>query len=443
MSDLKLPPQNLEVEQSVLGALLIDEDAIYKIAEFLLPEHFYRETHQKIYAVMQGLVSQQKAIDVLTVSAELKKKRQLKQVGGTAFLSELVANVPTAGHIEEYGHIIKDASVRRKLIGVAAMLDEMAYKEDEELIDLLDKAERDLLGIAESHTDSDFVHVAKLLEESYERAEELNKDPGKLRGIACGFNYLDGILGGFQESDLVILAARPSVGKTALALDIARHASVTEGKNIGIFSLEMSNTQLMDRLLSMQVGVGLWNLRMGKISDDAFSRLAEAMGVLSEANLYIDDTPGIGIMEMRTKARRLKVEKGLDMVIVDYLQLMAGRRQESRVQEVSEISRFLKSMARELEIPVLALSQLSRSVEQRGGDGVPQLSDLRDSGSIEQDADVVIFLSKMGGGEEEEVNENRMLTVAKHRNGPTGAVELFFVGEQARFRELDKHHGST
>lgn len=439
MADLKLPPQNLEAEQSVLGAMLLDQEAVYKVAEFLDPEHFYKDTHRHIYAAALDLLSQQKPIDVLTLSSQLKKKKLLKNVGGAEYLSELVAGVPTAAHVEEYGKLIKEASIRRRLIGMAAELDEMAYDESDPLEDLLDRAERDLLGISETSVERDFVHVQKLLEESYEKAEELNRDQGKLRGIPTGFPFLDGILGGFQNSDLVILAARPSVGKTAFSLDVARHASVLENRSVGIFSLEMSNTQLMDRMLSMQVGIGLWDLRMGRISDEGFSRLADAMGILSEANMYIDDTPGIGIMEMRTKARRLKVEHGLDMIIVDYLQLMQGRTRESRVQEVSEISRFLKALARELDVPVIALSQLSRSVEQRGGDGIPQLSDLRDSGSIEQDADVVIFLSKMTGDEEHQ-SDNRMLTVAKHRNGPTGAVELFFVKEQARFRELDKMH---
>jgi len=269
------------------------------------------------------------------------------------------------------------------------------------------------------------------------RAEELSKNPEGRSGIKTGFAYLDGILGGLQDSDLLILAARPSVGKTALALDIARHASVVEKKAVAIFSLEMSNTQLMDRILSMQVNIGLWDLRMGKIDDSAFVRLSEAMGVLSEAGLFIDDTPGVGIMEIRTKSRKLKVEKGLDLIIIDYLQLITGRSRENRVQEVSEISRFLKNLARELEVPVLALAQLSRAVEQRtGGDGVPQLSDLRDSGSIEQDADVVVFLNKVL--DEEESTENRQLTVAKHRNGPTGFIELYFMKEQARFKEIDK-----
>ena len=438
MAELKLPPQNTSAEKSVLGSILIDEEAIYKVAETLSPEYFYEKKHQLIFQAILNLYTAQQAIDLLTLTSELKKNKTLKQVGGAAYLSELVETVPTAAHVEEYTQLIKETSIRRKMISLAGNMDEMAYQEDESLPMLLDEAEKKLLTLSEDTTTRNFVHVATLLEEAYKKAEELNKDPGKIRGVFSGFRYLDNILGGLQNSDLVILASRPSVGKTALSLDIARHASVNEKKKVGIFSLEMSNAQLMDRLLAMQVGVGLWDLRMGHISDDVFSRLADAMGILSEADLYIDDTPSIGILEMRSKARKLKVEKGLDLLIVDYLQLITGHTHESRVQEVSEISRFLKSIARELDIPLLALSQLSRAVEQRN-DAVPQLSDLRDSGSIEQDADIVLFLSRVSSEEDSNI-QNRNLTIAKHRNGPTGQVELFFVKEQARFREIDKAH---
>jgi len=435
--NIKLPPQNIDAEKSLLGALLLDQDAIYKVGEILLPDHFYSNANKHLFEAILLLVTEQKPIDVLTVSSQLKKKKLYKKIGGAEYLSDLVTSVPTSAHVEEYAKLIKETGIRRKMIALAANLDEMAHEEGDSLEDLLDKAETDLFSISESSVERDFIHISKLLEDSYERIEELSKDKNKLRGVPTGFNYLDKLLGGLQDSDLIILAARPSVGKTAFQLDIARHASVIEKKKVGIFSLEMSNDQLMDRLLSMQVGIGLWDLRNSRITEEGFSKLAEAMGILSEANLFIDDTPGIGIMEMRTKARRLKVEHGLDLIIVDYLQLMQGRRQESRVQEVSEISRFLKGLARELRVPVLALSQLSRSVEQRGGDGVPQLSDLRDSGSIEQDADVVVFLSKVSS-DDDQPSDNRMLTVAKHRNGPTGFVELFFVKEQARFREIDR-----
>lgn len=437
---VKIPPNNIDAEKSVLGAILIDEDAVYKVAEMLVPENFYDKSHREIFEAVINLYNNRSAIDVLTLTSELNKRKKLKAIGGSDYLSDLVAGVPTSAHVEEYAKIIKEAYVRRRLISLGGRIDEMAYQEEEDLDVVLDTAEQSLLKIAETSSDSDFVHVGQLLEEAYERAEDLNKDPNAMRGIGTGFPYLDGLLGGLQRSDMIILAARPSVGKTAFALDVARHAAVKGKQSVAIFSLEMSNTQLMDRLLSMQVGVGLWNLRMGKIKDEEFARLSDAMGVLSESNLYIDDTPGVGIMEIRTKARKLKIEKGLDLIVIDYLQLITGRKAESRQQEVAEISRLIKGIARELDVPVLSLSQLSRAVEQRG-EATPQLSDLRDSGSIEQDADVVIFLNKMLGDEDDKhTQQNRMLTVAKHRNGPTGQVELHFVADQARFREVDRAH---
>lgn len=436
MADLKLPPQNVEAEKSVIGSILIDQEAIYKLSEFLLPDHFYKLQHREIYKCFLELYSQQKPIDILTVTSSLKKKKKLNNIGGSKYLSELVTSVPSAAHVEEYGRIIREASLRRNLISLAVNIEELAYKEDKDIADVIDEAESSLLGFSQLQTTRDFVHIGNLLEDAYHRAEELNKSGG-IKGVSTGFPFVDGLLGGLQKSDLIILAARPSVGKTAFSLDIARHAAVVGKKTVGFFSLEMSNAQLMDRVLSMQVGVGLWNLRMGDIQDEVFHRLSEAMGIISESNLYIDDTPGIGIMEMRSKARKLKIEKGLDLIVVDYLQLITGTSKESRVQEVSEISRFLKSLARELDVPVLSLAQLSRAVEQRT-DGTPILSDLRDSGSIEQDADIVMFLSRVGG--DEEGSDNRILTVAKHRNGPTGQKELFFVKEQARFREIDSYH---
>ena len=435
---VKVPPQNLQAEKSVLGAILIDEDAMFKVGEILIPENFYEPRHQSIYESVLELYNHQKAIDILTLGNILKSKQLLNKIGGTNYLTELVESVPTAAHVEEYSRIIKELSIRRKMISLASQVDEVAYNEDQDLGLILDDVEKNLMGIAQTSSRSDFVHIASLLEQTYKKAEELNKDPGKMMGVPTGFKFLDNLLGGLQRSDLIILAARPSVGKTAFCLDVARHAGVYEGKSVGVFTLEMSSPQLMDRLLSMQVGVGLWDLRMGRVSDEVFTRLSDAMGVLSEAKIFIDDTPAINILEMRAKARKLKMEHSLDLIVVDYLQLIQGRNKESRLQEVSEISRFLKSLARELDVPVLALSQLSRAVEQRT-DGQPQLSDLRESGSIEQDADVVIFLSKMGG-EDSEKSQNRRLTVAKHRNGPTGETELFFVKEQARFREIDQAH---
>jgi replicative DNA helicase len=439
MADLKLPPQSKEAERAVLGALLLDEEAIIKVVDFLRPLHFYNPRHAIIYENICELFEQRKSIDVLTLTNLLKKKKQLKKIGGVTYLSDLVNSVPTASHIEEYAHIVKEKSVRRGLIGVSAFLNEAAFDEDEDLDKLLDTSEQRLFEVTEESLERDFVHVSKLLEEAYERAEEVaGKQADKIRGIRTGLQLLDGMLGGFQQSDLIILASRPSVGKTALALDIARYAATREKKNVGFFSLEMSNMQLMDRLLAMQVNANLWDLRMGKLPDEAFERLADAMGVLSESGLFIDDTPGLHIMEMRTKARRMMAEHKLDLVVVDYLQLMQGRTRENRVQEVSEISMFLKNLARELDIPVLALSQLSRAVEARTS-RIPQLSDLRESGSLEQDADVVMFIHR-----EELYNPETDrkgiadLIISKHRNGPTGQIELYFVKEQARFRELEK-----
>lgn len=438
MVDFKLPPQNIEAERAVLGALLLDEQAIIKIANLLKAEHFYNPHHSIIYENILELFEKRKPIDVLTLTNLLKQKKKLTTIGGAAYLSELVNSVPTSTHIEEYAGIVKEKSTRRGLIHVSAFLSEIAFDENEKLDAILDNAEQELFKITEDSIEKDFVHVSKLLEQAYERAEEADKMRDKVRGVKSGYKLLDSILGGFQKSDLVILAARPSVGKTSLALDIARHAATKEGKNVGFFSLEMSNMQLMDRILAMQVNANLWDLRMGKLPDEAFERLADAMGVLSESGLFIDDTPGLHIMEMRTKARRMMSEHRLDMIIVDYLQLMQGRNRENRVQEVSEISMFLKNIARELDIPVLALSQLSRAVESRTT-RIPQLSDLRESGSIEQDADVVIFIHR-----EELYNPETDrkgiadLVIAKHRNGPTGTVELYFVKEQARFRELEK-----
>jgi replicative DNA helicase len=435
---MKVPPQNLQAEKSVLGSILIDENAMFKVGEILVPENFYEPRHQLIFDAILDLYNHQKAIDILTLSNILKTQQTLKTIGGTSYLSELVETVPTSAHVEEYSKIIKELSVRRNMISLASQMDELAYKEDQDINLIMDDVEKNLMGIAQVSARNDFVHIASLLEQTYKKAEELNKDPGKMRGVPTGFKFLDNLLGGFQKSDLIILAARPSVGKTAFALDVARHAGVYEGKSVGLFTLEMSAPQLMDRLLSMQVGVGLWDLRMGRVSDEVFARLSDAMGVLSEAKIYIDDTPAINILEMRAKARKLKMEHSLDIIVVDYLQLIQGRNKENRLQEVSEISRFLKSLARELDIPVVALSQLSRAVESRT-DGQPMLSDLRESGSIEQDADVVIFLSKVGG-EDADKSQNRKITVSKHRNGPTGETELFFVKEQARFREIDQAH---
>lgn len=438
--DLKTLPHNLDAEKSVLGSILIDEDAMLKISELLNPEDFYQPKHRLIYESMIELFHGQEAIDVLTLTSKLQTKKKLKAIGGAAYVSELVEVVPTSSHIENYANIVKDAGVRRGVIRYSNEINKLAFEEDKEVAGLLDSAEKGIFSISQGNIKQDFVHVSDLLDETFAKAADLSENQNEFRGIKTGFSGLDNLLGGFQDSDLIILAARPSVGKSALCIDLARHAAVHENKSVGIFSLEMSNLQIMDRILSMQVGVGLWDLRMGKLSESSFSKLGDAMGLLSESNIFIDDTPGCTINEIRTKCRRLKMERGLDFVIIDYLQLITGNNKESRVQEVSEISRLLKIIAKELQIPVLAAAQLSRAIEQRT-DRRPQLSDLRESGSIEQDADIVMFLQR------EEMNNPDTerkgigdLIIAKHRNGPTGQIELFFEREQARYRQLDKKY---
>lgn len=438
MAQQRVPPNNVEAERSILGAVLLDKEAVVKVAEFLRADHFYEPKHGLIYEAIMDLFDEGSPIDLVTLSDRLKSKKRLTQVGGRTYLAELVESVPTAAHAEEYAQIVKSLSMRRRLISAAARMDEIAYQEDQEVSKILDVSEQSLFSISQESLRSKFVHVRDLLKDAYERAESIDQKKDKLTGVPTGFKLLDSLLGGLQPSDLVILAARPSVGKTALALDIARHAAVVEKKKVAFFSLEMSDQQLMDRLLGMQARVPFWELRMGKLKDEAFERLADAMGQLAESELMIDDTPGQSVMEVRTKARRLQVERGIDLIVVDYLQLLHSRNLENRVQEVSEISAGMKTLARELKVPVLVLSQLSRAVESRS-DRIPQLSDLRESGSIEQDADVVMFLHR-----EEQYNpetENKGvsdLIIAKHRNGPTGRYELAFVKELGSFRNLEK-----
>jgi len=439
VSEIKILPNNLEAEKGVLGSILIDEDSILKVMEILEFHDFYQPKHREIFEAVQEIYHSHEPVDVLTLTSKLKSKKKLKGIGGAAYLADLVSAVPTSAHAENYSRLVKDASIRRKLIQHGGKISKLSYDESNELEDVINKSEKGIFEISEDNIKQDFQHVSVLLEETYEKSAELAENKDTVRGIPSGFSGLDNILGGFQNSDLTIVAARPSVGKSALLIDFALHAGVNEGKSVGIFSLEMSNLQIMDRLLAMQVGVGLWDLRMGNLKEEAFERLADAMGVLSESNIFVDDTPGLSINEMRTKCRRLKMEKGLDMIVIDYLQLVTSNNKESRVQEVSEISRFFKLLAKELNIPVIAAAQLSRAIEQRT-DRRPQLSDLRESGSIEQDADIVMFLQR-----EEIFNPDTErkgigdLLVSKHRNGPTGSVELFFHREQARYRQLEKN----
>lgn len=425
---LRIPPHSEDAEVSVLGALLLDKNAIVSVAEFLRPEHFYTDRHSWIFEVMLALYEERIPVDVLTVSERLRRKKRLKEVGGTSYLAELVNRVPTAAHVEHYGRIVRDAATKRELMKSAARLVEMSFDEATSAQDLLDKAESEVFSLTQQHLAQVFTPVRATLAESFDRLDELHKQAGGLRGVPSGFSSLDDALAGFQRSNLIILAARPGMGKTALALNIAQFVSVEKHNPVGIFSLEMSKEELVDRLLVSQANIDAWRLKTGKLTDDDFARLSDAMGELADAPLFIDDTPALTILEMRTKARRLQVEHGLELLVVDYLQLARGRNLENRVQEVSEISQSLKNLARELKVPVIAISQLSRAVEQRGSRR-PQLADLRESGAIEQDADVVMFLWR----EDEEEIENCILDIAKHRNGPLRQIKLRFRGDRVRF----------
>jgi len=427
--DLKIPPHSAEAEESVIGALLMDKDAVVAVASILMPEYFYEASHQRIYSAILSLYEEREPIDLITVSQKLKSAKLLSKVGGRTYLTDLMERVPTSAHAETYAKIVKDLAVKRDLISSASRVVQMAFDESIETRQVLDKAEQAIFSLSQRHLTRNFIPLKDALSESFDRLDELQKNASGLRGVATGFSELDFALAGMQNSNLLILAGRPGLGKTALALNFAQFAAVREKVPVGFFSLEMSKEELVDRLLVSQAEIDSWRLKTGKLSDDDFSRLSDAMGVLAEAPLFIDDSPGISVMEMRTKARRLQVEQGCRLLVVDYLQLAApGRRYDSRVQEVSEISQSLKNLARELKIPVLALSQLSRAVEARGTK-IPQLADLRESGAIEQDADVVMFLYR----EDDENMENVTLSIAKHRNGPLKQIKLRFRGDRIRF----------
>lgn len=436
---LRIPPHSNDAESSVLGALLMDKNAIVNIAEFLHPEHFYDDRHSSIYEAMVELYEAREPIDLLTVSDRLKRKKRLKEIGGSSYLAELVNQVPTSAHVEHYGKIVKDAATKRSLMQAAAKLVELSMDDGLPADELLDRAESEVFSLTQKHITQAFEPVRATLAESFDRLDELHKNPGGFRGIPSGvFPSLDDALAGFQRSNLIILAARPGIGKTAMALNILQDIAVKQGRPVGIFSLEMSKEELVDRLLVAQADIDAWKLKTGKLSEDDFTRLSDAMGELADAPLYIDDTPALTVLEMRTKARRLQVERGLELLVVDYLQLAQGKTKDNRVQEVSEISQGLKNLARELKIPVLAIAQLSRAVEQRGTKK-PQLADLRESGAIEQDADVVMFLWR----EDDEDLENIQLDIAKHRNGPLKSIKLHFKGDRIKFFERETRRVST
>jgi len=435
----KLPPQNNEAEQCLLGCLMLDKDAIVKVVDFIRAEDFYKSIHQDVYQVMTELYERSEPIDILSVSAKLRERNRLEDVGGSSYLTSLINSIPTATHISNYAKIVREKKILRDLISVSEEIGLSAFDESEEVDILLDKAEKTVFDIGQRSLTQNFIAIKDILPETFERLDSLSKHHGSLRGLPTGFKDLDNKLSGLQKSDLVIIAARPGMGKTSLALDIARNVAVRENKPVGIFSLEMGKDQLADRLISSTGNIDAWHLRTGQLKDDDFSRIQHAIGSLSDAPLYIDDAGSVNILQIRAMARRLQANKGLSLLIVDYLQLMQPmNRFASPVQQVTENSRALKILAKELNVPVLVLSQLSRAVESRIPQ-IPRLSDLRESGAIEQDADVVMFIYR-----DDFYNENSLkpgvaqIIIEKHRNGATGSVDLYFEKQRASFRDLDK-----
>ncbi len=439
----RIPPQSLDSEMALLGGLMQSPDAIHEVTDVVAPETFYADKHKAIFETMLELHGRGDPIDLISVSSRLSEKSLLERIGGRSYLTELIQSIPPASNIRHYAELVKKKYTLRRLIQAAEEISEMGYDEGKEIDELLDKAEKQIFDISQNSSTSRFVSLGATLDEAWERLDRLHKSKDELRGVPTGFRDLDNMLSGFQKSDLIILAARPSMGKTSLALDIARQAAVMHDIPVGFFSLEMSSQQLVDRMLSSDSKVNAWKLRTGKLSiDQDFEKIRHSLDRLSKAPIYIDDQPGNNLLKMRSVARKLKIEKGLGLIVVDYLQLImptTSKYNDNVVQQVTEISRGLKQLARELEVPVLALSQLNRSVETRGGDGKPKLSDLRDSGSIEQDADVVMFIHR-----EDKYNQNSdkkniaQIHVEKHRNGRVGSIELYFDEERVTFQNLEK-----
>lgn len=445
------PPHNIEAEQSVLGSILLNKEALLKVADILYSEDFYKKSHRLIYDALLDLYHNQEPIDIMNLSNRLKDKKQIEEIGGVSYLTGLLNSVATPAHVVSYAKTVHRKRILRDLIAASYDIAELGYKEDEDTDILLDEAEKRIFGITQKSLSKAFSHVKSALDEAFERIDNLHKHDNSLRGVPTGFKKLDNLLSGLQKSDLVILAARPSLGKTSLALNIALNAASKNKVPVGIFSLEMSKEQLVDRLIASEARVDMWKLRTGNLSMDGeyndFTRVRDALGSLSEAPIFIDDSASSNILQMRTMARRLQSEHGLGMIVVDYLQLIQPRNSnDSPVQAVSEISRSLKALARELNVPVIALSQLSRDVEKRQGAKIPKLSDLRDSGSIEQDADVVMFIYREDKDKESsgiidpEIKNRAKIIVAKHRNGPLGTVELYFDDTRATFENLTQDY---
>ena len=441
----KLPPQSLDSEKSVLGSLMLDKNAISKVADFLLPQDFYKRMHREIYIVMLELFEKGEPIDFLSISNRLKEKNLLEEVGGNSYLTELVNFVPTAGHVANYAKTVQKKRVLRELIEGGQEINMLGYNEKDDVDALVDQAEQKIFSIAQRNLTQNFVPIKSTLAEAFERIDRLSKSGGETRGVATGFKALDNKLAGLQKSDLIILAARPSMGKSSLALNFAYNIASNLKLPVGIFSLEMSKDQLADRLIATLSNVDLWKLRTGKLDKETdFERIQHAMGTIAEAPIFVDDSSSPNILQMKAMARRLQAEHGLGLLIIDYLQLMEPRNPTaSPVQQVSEISRSLKALARELNIPVLALSQLSRAVEHRIPQ-IPRLADLRESGSLEQDADVVLFIYREDKYMQDSSKKNiAQIIIAKHRNGPTGNVDLYFDDQRVCFRDVEKQEYAT
>ena len=441
----RIPPQNIDAEKSLLGAIMLSDASFPDILEIVKPKDFYDKNHASIYSAMLNLYDHRRPIDLLTMTAELRKQKSLKNIGGAAYLTELTNYVPTATHAKAYAELIEKAAVRRRLINAGTKIAEKAYNDDVEVGELIGQAEKDIFEVSDDQTKSDYSALNELLSDAFDRIEELHKNKGALRGLKTGFRDLDKKTAGMQQGDLVIIGARPAMGKTTFAQNLAYNAATINGRGVLFFSMEMASAEIVDRMISDISGIDNWKIRTGNVTDDDFAKIGDALGDMDETPLYIDDTSSMTILELRNRARRAAHDHDIGMIIVDYLQLLQGsdRYAGNRVQEVTEISRGLKTLARELNIPVVALAQLSRSVTGRD-DPRPVLSDLRESGSIEQDADLVMFLHrpdyyKQNDDDYEPTNITELL-IAKHRHGPVGKIELYFHPELLRFMSLDKNH---